>query len=136
QGDAQLLEALGGEGDADEAPGVRDHEVDVPRLDLFRGHHQVALVLPVLVVHHDDHPALPDLLDGLFDAVEQRLVHREAPSRPPAGKSTNPERWSALQRSRRSPVPRSFSTYFPIRSASRLTRSPGRSWPRVVTCRV
>ena len=49
---------------------VLGHEIDDVRGDLLGGDHEVALVLPVLVVHDDDHPPVPDRLDGVFDRYQ------------------------------------------------------------------
>src|SRR5690606_28655551 len=65
--DVELFQTFGGQGHTDQAAAVHRHEVDVPRLDFFCGHHQVAFVFPVFVVHDDHHAALADLLDGFFD---------------------------------------------------------------------
>ena len=50
-----------GQGQADQAPAVLGHEVDDVRGDLLGGDHEVALVLPVLVVDDDDQAARLDL---------------------------------------------------------------------------
>ena len=44
-------------GDADQAAGLLAHEVDRLGRDRLRRHHEVALVLALLVVEHDDHLA-------------------------------------------------------------------------------
>ena len=65
--------ALGGQGQADQAAAVLGHEVDgLGRRELGR-HHEVALVLAVLVVADDDHAAAADLLDRLLDRREGRV---------------------------------------------------------------
>jgi hypothetical protein len=69
--DAQLVQPLPGHGQADEAAAVAGHEVDDFGGDLLRGDGEVALVLAVLVVHDHDHPALPDVFDGVGDAGER-----------------------------------------------------------------
>ena len=56
----------GVQGQADETPAVAGHEIDGLGGDLLRGHGQVAFVLPVLVVHQDDHLPLADVVDGCF----------------------------------------------------------------------
>ena len=50
-----------------EAARVRGHEVDRVRRDVLGRHHEVALVLAILVVDDDDHPAGGDLLKRLLD---------------------------------------------------------------------
>ena len=55
---------------ADQAAPVARHEVDVLGTDELRRNHQVALVLAVLVVHDDDHPAMPDVLQQLVDRIQ------------------------------------------------------------------
>ena len=46
------------------------HEVDRVRRHRRRRHGQIALVLAILVVDDDDHAAIADGLDGLFDGGE------------------------------------------------------------------
>src|SRR5208282_4655563 len=49
-------------------------EIDGFRRDLFRRHRQVAFVLAVLVVHEDDHPPMPNILDRFIDRCEGSSV--------------------------------------------------------------
>ena len=70
--EAELVAALGRQRQADPAARLLGHEVDRLGRDELRGHHEVALVLAVLVVADDDHPALADLLDRLLDRRERR----------------------------------------------------------------
>ena len=67
---AQLLAALGRQRQADQPATLLRHEVDRLRRRELRRERQIALVLAVLVVAHDDHPALPDLLERLLDRRE------------------------------------------------------------------
>jgi hypothetical protein len=50
---------------ADQAAGMAGHEVDRLGGRELRRDHEVALVLPVLVIDQDEHPAGPRLLDDL-----------------------------------------------------------------------
>ncbi len=69
---AQLVAAIGREREADQAPRLARHEVDVlGRGELCR-ERQVTLVLAVLVVADDDHPARPDVLERVLDAGKGR----------------------------------------------------------------
>ena len=68
---AELLAALGAERQADPAARLLGHEVDRLGRHELRGHHEVALVLAVLVVADDDHPPRADLLDRLLDRGEE-----------------------------------------------------------------
>ena len=61
----QLLAALRGQRQADQAPPVPGHEVDDLGRDLLRRHGEVPFVFAVLVVHHYQHAAGADLFDGL-----------------------------------------------------------------------
>ena len=101
-----------GDGHADVAGGVPDHEGDQLRRRELGGEDQVALVLAVLVVDDDDGAAVLDGGDGALDGVEapQRAAHDRPPSR--------------------------RSTYLAITSTSRLTGSPGARAPSVVSRRV
>src|SRR3989441_2484558 len=104
--DLELVQPLAGHRHADEAAAVLGHEVDRLRRDLVGGHHEIALVLAVLVVNdHEDAP-LADLLDRLLDGRKPRHV---APL-------------SASDRTR----------YLPITSASTFVACPDLSRPRVV----
>jgi hypothetical protein len=71
QRQAQLAAALRGQREADEAAAETRHEVDVGGGDLLRGHHEVAFVLAILIVHDDDHAAGRDVGEDFFDAVER-----------------------------------------------------------------
>ena len=108
QVEAQLVAALAGQREADQAAAVRGHEVDGVRRDELGRHHEVALVLAVLRVADDDHLAVADVLDGLLDRAEGGIRHR------------------AL----------SFSTYFASTSTSRFTLRPGPASPSVVSSSV
>src|SRR5437870_13155428 len=87
------------------------HEVDRLRRDFLRGHHEVALVLPVGVVDHDDDEAVTDVLDGLLDGGEPLLLRHLVP-------------------------PMSRSTYLAITSTSMFTGSPCCLVPRFVASSV
>ena len=69
----QLIQTLTLHGHTDEPPSVLGHEVDCLRRHLLGGHDEIAFVLPILIVHHDDDLALAKLLDGLVDGVQ---LHR------------------------------------------------------------
>ena len=71
QRQVQRVAALAGQRHAHDARGVAHHEGDVGRRDVLGGHHEVALVLAVLVVDDDDHPAVGDLLQRQLDGVER-----------------------------------------------------------------
>ena len=104
---AELVAALAGERQADQAAAVQRHEVDhLGRGQLGRAD-EVALVLAVLVVGHDDDLAVAQVVDGLLDGAEGG---HDAPRSPRARSSS--------------------ATYLPIVSASRCTRSPARRSPK------
>ncbi len=77
---------LGQQRHADHARRVGQEEGDLLRRGRLGRHHEVPLVLPVLVVHHDDHAELADGLDGLFDG-----------SRTPSGGHLDPKILSELR---------------------------------------
>jgi hypothetical protein len=60
-------------GQADQAPAVLGQEVDGPGRDLLRGHHEVPLVLAILVVDDDDDLALLQGRHGGLNAVQRGL---------------------------------------------------------------
>ena len=77
--DAQVLEALLGHGEADQAASVLGHEVDGFGRDLFGGEGEVAFILAVFVVDDHDHAASADFLDGIGDIGERSLgAHNDA----------------------------------------------------------
>ena len=57
-----MVGALLGQRQADQPPPIAGHEVDRLRGHILRGQGQIALVLAVLVVHHDDHAPGANLL--------------------------------------------------------------------------
>jgi len=63
QGQGQFLDPLPGHGEADQAPAVFGHEIDRVRRRHLGRDHEVALVLPVLIVDEDEHAAVPRLLE-------------------------------------------------------------------------
>src|SRR5262249_30049002 len=118
----ELADAVLGERDTDQPAAVGGHEVDGRRRHLLRGHDQIALVLPVLVVGEDDHPPLANLGDGPVDQGDaahlfQPACHQSNPN--PAFRSMSTVRPPA-------PVGRAAcaawrrATYFPMTSASTL----------------
>ena len=68
--EAELVDALAGEREADHAAGALDHEVDQLGRHELRRADQVALVLAILVVGDDDELARGDVGDRLFDGGE------------------------------------------------------------------
>jgi hypothetical protein len=62
--EAELPQALLGHRQADQPAAMGGHEVDGLGAALLGGHAQVALVLPILVVHEDHHPAGANLFEG------------------------------------------------------------------------
>ena len=66
----ELVAALFGERQADQAAAEFRHEVDGFGRDLFGGHGEVAFVFAVFVVDQDDHAALANFFDGFFDGAE------------------------------------------------------------------
>ena len=71
----ELVAALLGQREADQAAALARHEVDRLGRDLLGREDEVALVLPVLVVHDDDEPPGAQLLDRL--ARSSRTAFRE-----------------------------------------------------------
>ncbi|MOA47037.1 hypothetical protein D3C78_1696270 [compost metagenome] len=63
-----------GQGQADQSAGFARHEVDRFRRAFLRGQQQVAFVLAVLVIDQEDHPALAEVFDNFFDAIERHGV--------------------------------------------------------------
>ena len=59
-----------GDGGAEHAATVLEHEVDMLGCDFLGGHDEVTLVLTVLVVHDNNKFALAEILDGFLYSVE------------------------------------------------------------------
>ena len=72
----QLVGALLGERQADQAAAVLGHEVDGVGRRHLRGDDEVALVLAVLGVDQDDHAAVAQVLDDLVDRRQEALALR------------------------------------------------------------
>ena len=70
EGQVEQVGPLGQQRCADDAGRVGQEEGDLLRRGGLGRHDQVTLVLPVLVVDHDDHAELADGLDGFFDGRE------------------------------------------------------------------
>ncbi len=64
QGKIERVEPLARHGQADQTAAVLGHEVDRLGRDLLGGHRQIALVLPILIVDHDDHLTGANGVDG------------------------------------------------------------------------
>ena len=71
----QLPAAFLGERQADQAPGVGGHEVDVVGRDALRRHQEVTFVLPVRLIHQDHHLSLAVVGEHLFDVVDLERFH-------------------------------------------------------------
>ena len=69
--DVQLVEPSPDHRHADQPAGVFAHEIDGVGRDHLRRHHEVALVLAVLVVEHDDHLSRANVGDRIVDRVER-----------------------------------------------------------------
>ena len=70
---AQVVGAVFCQRKADEAAAVAGHEVDGLGGDVLGGQGEIALVLAVLIVDHDDHAAGLDIGDGAGDVGEGRV---------------------------------------------------------------
>ena len=70
QRQAELLDALPGHRQADQAARVTRHEVDRIRRGELRRNDEIALVLPVLVIDQDEHAAVARFLDQLIGGGE------------------------------------------------------------------
>src|SRR5581483_5926090 len=80
-GNLQLVEPLPYDWHADQPTPVTRHEVDGLRRHVIRGDCEIALVLPILVIHDDDELTVFEILYRLFDAAQW---HTRLPSEPTA----------------------------------------------------
>src|SRR5688572_11060450 len=118
-----MVQAFGRQRQAHQAAAVAGHEIDRLGRDLGGSHGQIALVLAVLVVHHDDHPAGANRHQRVLDRRERALAPcalGHSHCAPLHHRCLNPSTARA--------------TYFPTISHSRLTRSPARKDDKFV-CR-
>ena len=70
--EAELLDPLRRERQADQTARVGGHEVDGLRRDVLRGHDQVALVLAVGRIDHHHHLARADVVDRFLNGRKRR----------------------------------------------------------------
>ena len=70
QRQAELFDALLGEGEADQAAGVAGHEVDRVGRGELRRDDEVAFVFAVFVIDQDEHPAVAGFLDQFLGGGE------------------------------------------------------------------
>src|SRR5208283_1449484 len=68
-----MVQPLLGHGEANQTAAILGHEIDQFRRDFFGGEGQIAFVFAIFIVHHDDHTAGANLLDGGRDVGECRL---------------------------------------------------------------
>jgi hypothetical protein len=66
QRQAELLDPLAGKRQADQAARMLGHEVDGLRGRPLGRDHEIAFVLPVLVIDQNEHPALASFLDDVL----------------------------------------------------------------------
>ena len=70
QGQVQLVGPLALEGHTEYSRGVLKEEGHTFGRDVLGGHDEVAFVLAILVIDHDDHPATAQLCQRLFDSSQ------------------------------------------------------------------
>ena len=86
QGQLQRIESLPLHGQADEAPGLGGHEVDLMGGGELGGTDQIAFVLPVLVVHNDDAGTIANGRQRPLDRIKRRRAGPLLPAHDPSGK--------------------------------------------------
>ena len=74
-GQVQLLASAQGDGCTEHTAGILEHEVHLLRRDFLRRDDQVAFVLTVFVVNHDDELALLEVFHSFFNAAELKVSH-------------------------------------------------------------
>ena len=120
----ELVEALRHEGHADEPRGVLQEERDLLRRGELGGHHEIALVLAVLVVDDDHHLAASDRRDGILD----RGLRHPPPffrDRHPTGGRRGPRARPAGSRSTRRSAPSTVTARSCPRHSSSMLGAPG-----------
>src|SRR5213075_994694 len=68
--DAKLLQTFGSRRHADQSPAMLGHEINPFRSDEFGSQDQIALVLPIGIVHNDHHFTGLDVGNHRFNGVE------------------------------------------------------------------
>ena len=78
----QLVNNFGGHGQANKASAKLGHKVDGFRGHMLGGHGKVAFIFAPFVIHQNNHLALPDVGNGLFNAAQWHvasfIAHRGA----------------------------------------------------------
>ena len=74
-GQVKFCASAQGDGCAEHASGVFQHEVHFFGCDLLCCDNQVAFILAILIIHHDDKLALSEIVDGFFDGIEFEIFH-------------------------------------------------------------
>ncbi len=69
----QLFAQLGRHGQADKATAVMGHKIDGLGRDKLGGHGQIAFILPVLVIHEDDHFPGLDISNGFLNCAQRHM---------------------------------------------------------------
>ena len=70
----QLFAAVPGHRHANQATTKPGHEVDGFGRAMLSSHHEIALILAILVIHQYDHFALTDIFYDVFNAVQCHVV--------------------------------------------------------------
>ena len=65
--DLKLIEAAADDRRADQSARIRRHKIDMRGREFFCGDDDIALILPVLIVNDNEHPAGSDVRDRLFN---------------------------------------------------------------------
>ena len=76
QGQIQQLTSFAGHGHTDQTTAILGHKVNGFGSHILRRHHQVTFVLPVLIVHQDNHLPLTDIFDQFFNTIELHNITR------------------------------------------------------------
>ena len=72
-----MIQALAEHGDTDQTAPVARHEVDALGRDLLGRDGQIALILAILVIRHDDELPGGNILDGFLDGRKAHLGLRK-----------------------------------------------------------
>jgi hypothetical protein len=77
---AELVDPALGQSEADQAAAVLGHEVDRVGGRHLGGDDQIALILAILVVDQDEHPAVAGLVDQFLGGREEAALHQRLSS--------------------------------------------------------
>ena len=75
--DIEFFEALLGHREANQPAAIARHKIDVIGRDMFGEHAKIAFIFAMFVIDEDDHPALFENLNGIFDSGQHTVSNSQ-----------------------------------------------------------